>query len=256
MMERSIHFEKIGNARDLGGLTTTEGKVIRTGCLIRSAGLFEASANDIRKLQEEYRLQTIIDLRTGMEKEERPDRFVPGAVYCPNPIFDERVVGISHEKEKIDLHAMPGMEELYRMMVTEETCRRNLGNAARKVFRQDFSEGSVLWHCTEGKDRCGLLAAAVLMALGVSREVMMEDYLLTNAVNAPKAQRFYEGMLAAGKSRQEAEIIRGVFLAKESYLQSAFDGIDAAYTDDWNFLTEGLGIPEETILTFREQVLA
>ena len=96
-------------------------------------------------------------------------------------------------------------EDLYRMIVATESCRKNLGIAVKTVMEHDFSEGAVLWHCTEGKDRCGLLAAMLLSALGVSREDIMEDYLLTNEVNAPKAEMYYQHMLMAGKS--EAEVI-------------------------------------------------
>lgn len=255
MSQRTILFEKIPNARDLGGLTTSSGRRIRRGLLIRSAGLADASSQDVRTLQSVYRLQRVIDLRTDMEKQKKPDVSIPGAEYCPIPVFAERQAGISHEEEETDPLEIPIMETLYRMMVTEESCRKNLGRAARTVMTQDFSAGSVLWHCTEGKDRCGLLTMVVLMALDVSRECIREDYLLTNEVNGPKAQGFYEGLLAAGKPRQEAEAVRNLFLAKESYLQGAFDGIDASCPDTWAFLTEGLEIPEEAIFSFREQVL-
>ena len=50
-------------------------------------------------------------------------------------------------------------------------------------MEHDFSKGCVLWHCTEGKDRCGLLSAVLLLALGVERSTILEDYLLTNHVN-------------------------------------------------------------------------
>lgn len=122
-------------------------------------------------------------------------------------------------------------------------------------MEQDFSTGSVLWHCTEGKDRCGLLTAIVLMALDVSREEILADDLLTNRVNAPKAQRFYEQLLSAGKPLQTAEAVRDVFLARERYLQSAFAAIDAHYPDSRSFLIQGLSIPKETIHAFRERVL-
>lgn len=255
MADRTIHFEGIPNARDLGGLTNREGRTIRKGLLIRSAGLFEASSHDIRRLEREYRLQAVIDLRTTTERQEKPDVPIPGAKYCPIPVFDEQVAGISHERQKPKLSALPPMASLYQHMVTDGDCRKHLGQAAIAVMTQPFSEGSVLWHCTEGKDRCGLLSAILLMALGVTRQVIAEDYLLTNAVNGPKAQRFYQGMLTAGRSQQEADALRDVFLAKDSYLQSAFDGIDQQFPEEQAFLTLGLGIPEETLSAFRAQLL-
>lgn len=83
----------------------------------------------------------------------------------------------------------------------------------------DFSKGSVLWHCTEGKDRCGLLSAVLLLTLGVKRSTIMEDYLLTNRVNA------------------------------------AFSAIEVQYKNVDAFLCDGLNIPQMLIEQFRSSVL-
>lgn len=159
MNQRKINFEKIRNARDLGGLKMQEGRTIAPGKLLRSANLFEAS------------------------------------------------------------------------------------------------KGAVLWHCTEGKDRCGLLAAFLLGALGVSREQILEDYLLTNEVNAPKAEAFYQKVLLAGRNEAEAEAVKNIFLAKESYLEAAFDVVYGQFGGMEQFLTEALGVPAESMEKFREKVL-
>lgn len=98
-MERIINMEGIRNARDLGGLINTEGKTVKAGCLLRSASLAEATDNDIHTLETQYHLQMIVDLRTGTEANERPDREVPGCEYISNPVFDEARAGISHEKK-------------------------------------------------------------------------------------------------------------------------------------------------------------
>ncbi|MDD7740043.1 MAG: tyrosine-protein phosphatase, partial [Lachnospiraceae bacterium] len=119
----------------------------------------------------------------------------------------------------------------------------------------DFEKGSVLWHCTEGKDRCGLLTAVLLCALGVDRDTIMEDYLLTNEVNGPKAEYYYQMLISAGKSESEAKIVKDIFLAKEEYLNAAFASIDELYKNDSEFLRDGLNIPQELIERFRRSVL-
>ena len=65
--------------------------------------------------------------------------------------------------------------EIEQNEMPDLSCRENLGKAARCVMEHDFSKGCVLWHCTEGKDRCGLLSAVLLLALGVERSTIMED---------------------------------------------------------------------------------
>ena len=78
------------------------------------------------------------------------------------PVFDEFKPGVSHEGEA-DRQRLPDMAVLYGILV------RNYADSFRKILaaimQHDFSEGAVLWHCTEGKDRCGLVSALVLLAL-------------------------------------------------------------------------------------------
>lgn len=258
MADRIIGFEGIQNARDLGGLRTADEYTIKSGYLLRSANLAGASEADIRSLREKWNLSKIIDLRTATERRERPDTEVESADCLPIPILDEQTAGISHEKgaEAGQIGTIaPNMERLYRMMVTDESCRRNLGRAASCVMGHDFARGSVLWHCTEGKDRCGLLTAVLLLALGVDRRQIMEDYLLTNEVNGPKAECYYRQLLAAGKTEQESLAVRDVFLAKASYLSEAFSAIDEQYSDVDAFLCQGLYISQASIANFRKNVL-
>ena len=182
--------------------------MISSGLLIRSANLTDASEADRNVLREKYHLSMIIDLRTEIERNEMPDVPIAEVDYRPIPIFDQSVAGISHEKKNSSeqlLTVIPKMEQLYCKMVTDPFCRANLGKAAGCVMDHDFSKGSVLWHCTEGKDRCGLLSVVLLLALGVKRSTIMEDYLLTNRVNAEKSEKYYRRMLSAGKTETEAK---------------------------------------------------
>ena len=63
-MSRMITFAGIINARDLGGLTTMDGKTIRKGLLLRTANLSQATEADLSRLRQDYRLSAVIDLRT------------------------------------------------------------------------------------------------------------------------------------------------------------------------------------------------
>ncbi|MDD5863056.1 MAG: tyrosine-protein phosphatase [Firmicutes bacterium] len=83
MQDRSIAFEKIANARDMGGLHTVEGRVLSPGLLIRSANLSEATQADRIVLRDKYHLSIIIDLRTETERTQMPDASVAAADYLP-----------------------------------------------------------------------------------------------------------------------------------------------------------------------------
>ena len=80
-----IHLEGADNARDLGGLKTTEGAVIREKKLIRSNRLSKLTQNDMNLLSNEYHLHKILDLRTPMEVEQEADLEIPEASYMNIP---------------------------------------------------------------------------------------------------------------------------------------------------------------------------
>ena len=172
----------IKNIRDLGGIRTKNGKEIKKGCMIRSANLSEAEEHDM------VGISTVIDLRTQGEKDEKPD-MVYGRQYLELPIFESITAGISHEKGA-EKKGVFDMRPLYRWLVREHT--DSFKKVLSEIMRHDYSKGAILWHCSEGKDRCGLTTALILEMLGVDKNVIMEDYLKTNEVNISKAQKIYE----------------------------------------------------------------
>ena len=99
----------ISNIRDLGGLSTKDGKTIKKGYLVRSANLSQAEEQDVSGIS------AIIDLRTPGERDEKPD--CPcGRQYLALPIFEHITAGISHE-QKAERKGPPDMSSLYRWLV-------------------------------------------------------------------------------------------------------------------------------------------
>lgn len=254
-MDRRISFEGIENCRELGGLPGAGGKHIRKGLMLRSANLFGATAGDMERLTGTYRLDTVIDLRTDTERQRKPDPIPAGLRCFCLPIFDEATGGITREDEDLSQFVLPNMAELYRTMMTEESCREAFGRVLTLIFSHDFEKGSILWHCTAGKDRCGLTSALVLAALGVPEEVIREDYLLTNEVSEREAEMLYRYVLSTGKTEAEAEAARQVFLAKEEYLYAVLDAIKENYGDRDVFFRDGLQLADGLIESFRDAVL-
>ena len=228
----------IQNKRDLGGIRTADGRQIRPGMLIRSAHLFQAEEPEL------YGISSVIDLRTPGERREAPDRSC-GREYLPIPIFDDLTAGISHE-QGAENQGLPDMAVLYGRMMME--CADSFRKVLGAVMQHDFSGGGILWHCTEGKDRCGMTTALVLEALGADRETILEDYLKTNEVNLPKAIAIRQ-QVAETHGEAFAESVYQAYIADERYLRAAWE----AMGDD--YLTGRLGFTEEDLKQFRKTVL-
>ncbi|MCM1500619.1 MAG: tyrosine-protein phosphatase [Clostridium sp.] len=208
-----LQFEGIRNARDFSEYGNR--------LCIRAAHLHDMTDGDVEILRNTCHLQTVIDLRTGMEREEAPDRVVDGVCYYSIPLFDEAMIGISHEKNTDSMAgagAVPDMAGLYRDIVTTDSSVEQIKKVMKIILASD-REGAVLWHCTEGKDRCGIISALYMMTLGADDEAIMRDYLKTNETAEKRAEMYYQKALEKSGNEILANKVRNAFLAKSEYME-------------------------------------
>ncbi|MBM4777051.1 MAG: tyrosine-protein phosphatase [Archangiaceae bacterium] len=150
-----VLVNQVRNARDLGGLSATSGAT-QCGVIFRSAApgsLDAAGCAELTRLG----ISTIIDLRESSEWMSLPDGACPGitVVHAPLPI----PYSLSTTDYLADLHADASMKLVFETM--------------------SGATGGVLFHCTYGRDRSGVVAALLLRALGVSRADVLKDYSRT-----------------------------------------------------------------------------
>jgi protein-tyrosine phosphatase len=158
------------NFRDLGGYTGAEGGKIRHGQIYRADDLSKLSAAGIARL-EELGVSIVIDLRSAEELGRAPNplRGRPGFVYHHVPLLD----GVNSAPDRPpEIQSLP---EMYKSLLP------NSGTQIGRVFRVlGGREGRALvFHCTAGKDRTGVIAALILNLCGVADEDIIADYALT-----------------------------------------------------------------------------
>ena len=163
----SLPLGRSRNCRDVGGNTTSDGRVVRQGLLFRS---------DLPLLDEEHAgqldalgLRTVIDLREPEEREARPAAFAGR---------EPRVVARSFGLGPVvaaDPSKASSLDRLY------ETAVRELGDSIADVVTELCAPGALpaLVHCTAGKDRTGIVIGLVLSALGVPDDDIARDYAVT-----------------------------------------------------------------------------
>ena len=251
------------NARDLGGLKTADGRVIRRGRLIRSGALGDLTDADIAVLQA-VPLRTIVDFRTAQEISERPNLELPGVRQIRCPILPE-LTGVTRElgddgvpkyfRMAMDIgnDAENWMAGLYLPLVESDYSREHYRMFLRLVL--EHGEGALLYHCTVGKDRAGVGTMLILAALGVPPETIMEDYLLTNEYTRDHREavcaeaRAYTDDPAAQFALQAFESVR------ESYLMSAVNAIRSGFGGMDAYLTEALDFGPAERQALREKYL-
>ena len=184
-----IDFEGLPNTRDLGGLLAADGRRVRRGLLLRSGALYFATAADCRRLTDEYRLRTVVDLRGEEELAEYPDGMerLPGVRYEHADVLRDAIAGVSQnaearrrleEAQTDEEDPARFMEMVYPQILLDESGVESYRRLLRRVL--ETTDGATLWHCHVGRDRCGMASMLVEAALGVPMEAMEEDYLATN----------------------------------------------------------------------------
>lgn len=255
--QRQLKFRKIKNIRDFGGLMTKDGKTIKPGKIIRSGHLGFATSEDIDKLKSDYDLRMVIDLRTELEKSEKPDPQISGVQIFNNPVFSASVLGITHEnmndKDAV-LEKLPEFTDLYRTMATNEDCVKSLRTSVQQIVNN--REGAILWHCTEGKDRCGLLSAIILSILDVDKKSIVDDYMLTNKVALKRGNKYFWLVLLFRQSIKKAKRVKSLYVAKLEYLESALKSINEVYGSMADYVKNQLGVTDEMKKSFKEYMTA
>ena len=203
-----IKFEGANNFRELGGYRAADGRQVKYGLLYRGGNLdlLKSEADHARLAS--LGLREILDLRSAGESAAHPDPAVPGAHY-------QRVCGMCNaDGTEMDFSGQ-GIE---RLRQEKEAFERSVGHPVHDFewfsalyrempFRNPayhalfaLLEGRrvpVLFHCSCGKDRTGIGAMLILLALGVSRADALADYMLTNVYRREIIERFLADKPAA-----------------------------------------------------------
>jgi protein tyrosine/serine phosphatase len=177
-MDRWIELDGAVNVRDLGGLPTADGGTTASGVLIRSDNLQGLSDKDVRRLVDDHRVRTVLDLRTPTEvRLEGPGPLVTEGLRHVNldliPSWDEE-----EGSARIVPHEQREQGDLSHFYLTYlDEMPQSVVDALRVIA--DPASGPVVVHCAAGKDRTGVIVALSLLVAGVQRDEIVADYALT-----------------------------------------------------------------------------
>ena len=100
-----------------------------------------------------------------------------------------------------------------------------------------------LFHCTAGKDRTGWAAALLLDLAGVDRDLIVEDYLLTNTFSVATREK-YLGLVRDNLGGDKVEVYERVMVADTDYLDAAYAAVESEYGAMDRYLTDGLEVSQ------------
>ena len=170
---RHIAIEGTYNIRDLGGYVTAYGTMIPPRRFLRADCLHRLGPGGTDRLVDEG-LRCVIDLRTTGEVTTAPSFFEGFAAveYVNLPLFDD--LSPSALASVDAQHAHPLVPFYISALDTRGAAVCHILTHIARV-----QDGAVLFNCTAGKDRTGIIAALLLGLAGVSDTDIIEDYILT-----------------------------------------------------------------------------
>lgn len=257
-VKKAFQFDKLYNFRDIGGLKTKDGKIMKSGILYRSDDISRLTSNDMAAL-EGYNLRVICDLRTVNERKSKsydiPQHWGLRVVQVPihhgsqdftRFQFFRFLVGKSND---IDFEKM--IRDFYHCMVTERTAE------IKEVFTLVAQAGHVpaLIHCTGGKDRTGFIAALIQLVVGVPHETVIEQYLLSNTLVKPRMKKVERFIRWMSLWQVSPERIKPMLVVRREYLEEALDYILQQDGSIENYLIKTCGIEESTLKALQSMLV-
>lgn len=230
MPTRSLSLQGATNFRDLGGYTGLNGRSLHWRKLFRSDHLGSLTAADVLVVTG-LGVTRVCDFRGTEERLSTPCS-LPDAQVQSLSIEPTVVQRLTERLEAGDVLTASDMvslmQQTYRDFVHHNTPR------FKALFAQLLaSDSPLVFHCTAGKDRTGFAAALILLSLGVPREVVMQDYLLTNTLLKMPP-------LAGGLLTPEVRSV--LYRVQEDFLMAAFEVVKRDHGGVEAYLENDLGL--------------
>jgi protein-tyrosine phosphatase len=242
------------NFRDIGGYSTESGLQVRWRQLYRS-GTTHALTQDDLKYIAASKIRHVYDLRSATERLQFPSRLQGhlNIEYWSNE-YDQS----AHDRATGNL-----MRDVRSPDISVERAQGLVAAYYRELpyyFREAYAalfrhlnDGDlpIVFSCTAGKDRTGVGAALVLSALGVPREIIAEDYRMTDPSCQMMLGRMYPSMFD-GVKRGIGEVLMS---ADPSYLNIMFDQLTIMHGSVELFVRQKLGVTQKMIDRMRSRLL-
>ena len=249
------------NLRDLGGYLTASGDAaVRFGLIYRSDQPF-SMGDDVARIYKKLGLRTVFDLRGSYEHNLWPDPEVEGVNTFWTPAQDENPVSPPDHTVVASLSDIFRRDDAWKhestLSFTESYLVMPFGNPAyRKMFSCLLnSEVPVLIHCLAGKDRTGIGAMLILLALGVPESTILEDYTHRSAAYQAYIDFREDEMREFLKTDVSKKHFGYFFGVLRENLEGSLRKIHEEYESTEDFFLRSYGLTEEDLGRLRELYL-
>ena len=242
-LDRVLPTTGIANLRDYGGYPVAGGGRLRCGILFRSGHHHKATAEDLDHIAA-LRLAAVIDLRSEVERNALPSRRPVNATYRVISAPSYKAARAPHTAALAQAPTVDSVSARLRQAYGRIPFQAPMIEAFRLYFQTLVAaDGPTLVHCAAGKDRTGIAVALMHAGLGVHRDEILADFLLTNTVRDQKAhpQPGDRQLRQSNGDALSTEVFRAAQGVDASWLDAMFDAVEAVGGID-GYLAQTLGL--------------
>ena len=214
---KHISLEKAHNLRDLGGYPTADGRMTKWGVLYRSDSLAVLTEQDWAVLQKRN-VKTVIDLRSSGEAASAPIR-TPDGVECLHfSLMKELDGNVQSASMETILQSMK--LDYVKTLYGNPSCASEIMN----TINERVENGAIVFLCSAGKDRTGIIAALSLYLCGVAREDIIADYIVSATYNADGINKMLAAIPEAYlKMIPDMQMLKDCFASKPETIATLLD---------------------------------
>lgn len=245
--DKNLKIQKVTNFRTIGAVKNIDGRTLKEGKFYRSAHLHQLRKKS-RKDLEELGIKEIIDLRNSKEISQKPDQIPNTVIYKNYSAFEDEGDQLDQAKKLFLRGKVSGSDANRRMLDFYKNYVTENPKIIKKIIQDILdSEHPVLYHCTAGKDRTGIITALILTILKFDRQTIDNDYLLSNSYRKKLVQKRLRlaTHLHFLYPKMDIKVIEKLSWVDKNYLDAAFSEIDKKYGSIENYIHEVLKISDD-----------
>ena len=268
--QRILDIPGVINFRDLGGYQTQDTRTVRWGKVYRSAQLDRMTDQGVKDMAA-LGIKTVIDLRFSDETKRYPTLLdaVPDAdILTWHNEFDgdtaEKSQAIKRSwQQSLDSNDPAQVREAMRINYPKKLYSHQ-AIYKTMLMRLVDEQTPLVFHCAAGKDRTGVAAALILSLLGVSDQVIIEDYLITQEATENLLKSFHAGGATGPQGNSDFQhklasypraLVQPVFDADVSYIKTLMTYISEQYGGFNQYALDVLGFDSSHIERLRNRLL-
>lgn len=245
------------NFRDLGGIPTTDDRIVQEKRILRAGQLVNLSDEEKEKLISEYDLVSIVDFRGAKEVASAPDDELDSVSYTHLDVLAGTEKNSANFDDMQNILTVERVDELmmqlYTQLLEDSVAQKGYQEFLELLVAQ--KEGATLFHCFAGKDRTGIGAMLFLKLLGVSDELVIADYLKTNESRREANKALIVRAREEEISEEHAQALLRALSVDESYLKHVMTLIIDQYESFENYAAQKLNFGQRQVDLLKELYL-